>query len=241
MLEMPIAIESDDLIVGNCVDNGIVVRCLLPEFVKDEELGMTAVAMSHKTPDYETLVHKGLHAVIAEIDRKRAELEGAGNPEQNKGKLDLLESMRIEVNAAMNMADRYADLAGKLALDEKDATRKNELLQIAEVCRRVPGYPARTMQEAVQSFWFINYAFFQTQTNISCGRLDQLFNPFFVRDIQEGVLTVEKAQELIDCLCMRVNDRVQIDPDQYTFNGGEEMEELGPLPKQFHITYISGM
>ena len=210
LLEMPVGIESDDLIVGNCVEKGVAVRCLLPQFVKDEELGLTAVAMSHKTPDYETLVHKGLHHVIAKINQKKAELEGQNNSDQNKNKLDLLAAMKIEAEAAVKMARRYADLAMNLSLEEKNAARKSELQQIAEVCERVPEYPARTMQEAIQSFWFINYAFFQTETNISCGRLDQLFNPFFIKDAEEGILTTEEGQELIDCLCLRINDRIQI-------------------------------
>ena len=240
LLNMPIGIETDDLIVGNCVEKGVAVRCLLPQFVKDEELGKTAVSMSHKTPDYELLVHKGLQHVLLKIDQKKAELENQAHQAQIRKKLDLLEAMMVEAKAAIKMARRYADLAEDLSITEKDSARKEELIRIAEVCRRVPEYPARTMQEAIQSFWFINYAFFQTETNISCGRLDQLFNPFFTSDVEKGILTTEQGQELIDCLCLRINDRIQIDPDNYAYSGGQESDVLGPLPKQFNISHNIG-
>lgn len=237
LLEMPITIESDDIIVANCVDDGKVARCILPQFVKDEELFMTAISMYHKTPDYETLISKGLNGVVFDINQKRIELESEGDFDKNKTKLDLLEAMTIEANAAIKMANRYANLAIKLSLDEKNPARKSELLKIAEVCRRVPEFPARTMREAIQSFWFINYAFFETQTNISCGRLDQLFNPFFKNDIEKGILTIEEGQELIDCLCIRMNDRMQIDPENYVY---DSEQELGALPKQCEVNQSMG-
>lgn len=229
LLEMPITIEPDDIIVGNCVDGSKIARCILPQFMKDEELNVTDISMFHKTPDYETLVNKGLNGVLSEINQKRIELGLEADFDKNKTKIDLLKAMIIEANAAIKMANRYANLAIKLYLNEEDPTRKSELLKISEVCRRVPEFPARTMLEAIQSFWFINYAFFETQTYLACGRLDQLFNPFFKNDVEKGILTIEEGQELIDCLCVRMNDRIQIEPKNYVY---DNEQELGVLPKQ---------
>ncbi len=63
--------------------------------------------------------------------------------------------------------------ADALATTATSAARRDELLTIAQVCRRVPEHPARTLHEAVQSFWFIHYALFSTGTSLSCGRFDQ--------------------------------------------------------------------
>ena len=61
------------------------------------------------------------------------------------------------------MAERYAKEAERLAELEKDEERKAELLTIAETCHHVPRYPARTFQEAIQSFYFYHISIFMEQ------------------------------------------------------------------------------
>ena len=74
----------------------------------------------------------------------------------------------------------------------------------------MPEHPAATFHEALQSFWFVHYALFSTGTHISCGRLDQFLYPMLRRDLETGVIGLEEAQELLDCVWLRFNDRGQI-------------------------------
>ena len=78
------------------------------------------------------------------------------------------------------------------------------------MCRRVPEHAPATFHEAVQSFWLLHYALFSTGTHISCGRFDQFLVPTLHHDLDTGALTLEQAQELIDCVWIRFNDRGQI-------------------------------
>jgi len=55
-------------------------------------------------------------------------------------KLQFYNAVIISYNAAIIFAHRYADKARELANRENNPTRKQELLQIAANCDRVPEY-----------------------------------------------------------------------------------------------------
>lgn len=232
LLKTPIAIEEDDLIVGNTVEDGAIVHTQLPRYTTEEERaraseegGKIEVGLAHKTPYYPDLLEKGLSGIIAEIDEKVADIAGRRRSEERDEKLALFRAMRLECEAVIAMADRYADLAEKLSIRASSSQRRDELLKIAEVCRRVPESPASTFHEAVQSLWFVHYALFSTGTNLPCGRLDQYLYPAFERELDEGAITLEEAQEIIDCLWLRFNDRAQICRENFFSSNGDSLRK----------------
>jgi formate C-acetyltransferase len=129
--------------------------------------------------------------------------------------------MRVECKATIALAHRYADLAEDLAASAGTSERRAELLGIANVCRHVPEHPPSTFHEAVQAFWLVHYALFSTQTLISCGRPDQFLYPAFKKDLVAGSITPEQAQELIDCLWLRFNDRAQMQRENFFPGNGK--------------------
>ena len=213
---MPIEIADGEILVGKTARDGIIVRTALPEFALEAEkekaraegFGISG-GLSHKTPDYPTLLAKGLRGILNEIAGKKAEIALRPDCPDQTEKLLWLESMAVECQAVIDLAHRYADLAAELAASAAPE-RAEELRQIAEVCRRVPEHPARTFREALQSVWMVHYAFFSTNTSLSLGRFDQYCGPFLENDLASGILTLEEAQELVDCLWIKFNDRAQI-------------------------------
>ena len=116
--------------------------------------------------------------------------------------------MLISCRAVIRYARRYADLAEKEAAACADAGRKQELLQIASNCRRVPAKGATGFYEACQSFWFVQQLL-QIESSghsISPGRFDQYMYPYYKKDLDGGKLTREFAQELLDCIWVKLND-----------------------------------
>jgi len=213
---MPIEIAADELLVGKTARAGIIVRTALPEFAtaaekeKVQAEGFTITGgLSHKTPDYPTLLAKGLRGILNDIAQKKAEISGRPDSPEKAEKLLLMESMEIECQAVVALARRYADLADQMAV-AAGAERAAELRQIAAICRNVPEHPARTFREALQSVWLVHYAFFSSHTSLSLGRLDQYCGSFLEDDLAAGTLTLESAQELVDCLWIKFNDRAQI-------------------------------
>ena len=113
----------------------------------------------------------------------------------------------MSYEAAVNYAKRYSRLAKELADKEANPTRREELLLISKNCDRVPEYGATNFYEACQSFWFIQMLL-QVESSghsISPGRFDQYMYPYYLKS-REGGMTREFAQELMDCIWVKLND-----------------------------------
>jgi pyruvate-formate lyase len=87
--------------------------------------------------------------IIREVDEEMAKLD-LTNP-QDLEKYLFIKAAKITLEAVINFAKRYAELAKRMATAESDVKRKTELERIAEICRWVPANPARNFHEAVQS------------------------------------------------------------------------------------------
>jgi pyruvate formate-lyase/glycerol dehydratase family glycyl radical enzyme len=124
----------------------------------------------------------------------------------------------ITLQAAIRFAARYADLAEELAEKENDPDRRADILTIAETCRQVPGKPARTFQEALQSAWFI-HLLTQIESNghsFSLGRLDQYAFSYFEADLAAGRISEAYALELLQTLWLRLFSVKKIRPWSHT-------------------------
>jgi choline trimethylamine-lyase len=223
LAELPIEISPDELIVGKSAVEGVIYRTSLPEFATEDERerarhegSSLGANLSHKVPSYEDLLTKGLNGLIAEIDAKLHEvsrLPSTNETREGREKVErwhVLDAMRRECQAVIHFAERFAQLAEAQAETEPRAWRREELRHIAAVCRRVPAFPAQNFHEALQSVWFVHFALFSTSTKLSLGRIDQYTGPFLQADLDAGKLTLAQAQELVDCLWIKFNDRMQI-------------------------------
>ena len=162
--------------------------------------------LGHITVDYARVLNQGLNGIIEEAEAK---LDRVNNGDMaSLSKRQFLEAVIISLNACIKFANRLSEKAKQLALNGGDIRRREELLKISEVCARVPGEPATSFWEALQSFWFIQLIL-QIETNghsVSPGRLDQYLYPFYAGDIQSQANTEDQAQELLDCLWVKFND-----------------------------------
>jgi formate C-acetyltransferase len=121
-----------------------------------------------------------------------------------------LEAMSISCDAAILFAERHAELAEKMVAEEKDEQRRAELLKIADVCRRVPAYAPRDLQEAIQMYWFVHLGTVTELNGWDCmnpGHIDQHLWPFYEKGLKDGTMTREKAKELISCFWIKFNNQ----------------------------------
>jgi formate C-acetyltransferase len=160
----------------------------------------------HNIHGHVTVLKKGFLGIKREAEERLARLDLA--EAEDIAKVPFLEGVVMAMEAAAEIGKRYAARARELAGIEEDGKRKEELLRMAEVCGRVPANPARTFCEALQSYYF-SYMLLHWEVvpsmGFSQGRLDQYFYPYYERDIREGRITKEEAQELIDCYFLGVN------------------------------------
>ena len=162
--------------------------------------------VGHVNVNYEKVINCGLETYIEECKAQLATLtRGQGDYAEKR---NFWESVIESCEAVITYARRYSDLALSLAADCTDSDRKAELLTIAEACDHVPAKPARSFHEACQGFWFIQQLMQMESSghSISPGRFDQYMYPFFKADLDAGKITYESAQELIDCIWVKLND-----------------------------------
>jgi pyruvate formate-lyase/glycerol dehydratase family glycyl radical enzyme len=156
--------------------------------------------------DFKKVIDKGLNYVLGEIEEEIDKLDFAD--EESLQKYAFLTAGSICCKAVITFAHRYARLAEKLALKEKDPVRKRELRTIAENCDWVPANPARTFHEAVQCFWLLFLSMnLEAASHDECaGRLDQFLYTTYEKDIEEGRITRQEAAELLGCLWVKFNE-----------------------------------
>jgi len=162
--------------------------------------------VGHLTVDYGKVLSLGFEG-IARLAKEALEGLNLGDGDYAK-RSQFLNAVIISCEAACRYAARYAALARKQAAESTDENRKKELLKIAENCDRVPAKGATSFYEACQSFWFVQMLL-QTESSghsISPGRFDQYMYPYFKADFEKGLITREFAQELVDCIWVKLND-----------------------------------
>ena len=162
--------------------------------------------IGHVNVNYEKVLNKGYRGIMAEAQTALSKLDVADPEYVQRG--NFLRAVIESCEAVIEYARRYAKLAKELAMKEKNAERKAELEKISKNCAHVPEFPARDFHEACQSFWFIQLLL-QVESSghsISPGRFDQYMYPFYKKDIDAGKITVEQAQELLDCIWVKLND-----------------------------------
>ncbi len=121
-----------------------------------------------------------------------------------------LEAMSIACDAIMILGERYSKYAKELAEKETDPVRREELLEISEVCSHVPANAPRTFREALQMYWFVHLCVISELNPWDAynpGRLDQHLYPYYQKETEAGTLTREKAEELLQCFWVKFNNQ----------------------------------
>ncbi len=162
--------------------------------------------IGHVCVQYDKVLAKGYRGIIAEAQAALDKLDVADGDYVQRS--NFLHAVIESCEAVVEYAHRYATLAAQMAKKENDPVRKKELEKIARNCAHVPEFPAEDFHEACQSFWFVQLLL-QVESSghsISPGRFDQYMYPYYKKDMEAGKLTLEQAQELIDCVWVKLND-----------------------------------
>lgn len=158
---------------------------------------------AHLAVNYEKILGEGLKAYEKRVRSLIAELDFT--VPENIDKNVFYRAVLIVIEAVKNFSLRYSSLAKELAEKEENPQRKRELVEISEICSKVPYEPANSFKEAIQSVWLIQLIL-QIESNghsLSYGRFDQYMYPYYINDIKNGTISEEDALELITCLWIK--------------------------------------
>ena len=156
----------------------------------------------------DTIYRKGFLDLKQEIADALGALDFYNDP-RALDKQEQLQAMDIAADALIVFARRHARELSRLAAEETDPGRVDELRQMAAICRKVPAHKPDTFWEALQYYWFVHVGVI-TELNpwdaFNPGRLDQHLYPFYRRDIARGDLTEARARELLQAFWIKFNN-----------------------------------
>ena len=113
----------------------------------------------------------------------------------------------IACDAAITFVRRYGDACLNKAASEKDPARKAELEKMAASLYWISENPARTFWEAVQATLLYELLLYHDGCMaFSIGRFDQFTYKQFKNDIENGTLTMDEAQEIVDAFFLKLNN-----------------------------------
>ena len=159
------------------------------------------------SPDYiDQLFPKGFGGIKREAEEYMAELNEA-IPE-DKDKMVFYRSIILVSDGIVRLANRYSEKAKEMAAEEKDEARKAELLEIAEVCAKVPENPPTSFREALQFAWFVQLGGIISENPLALnpGRFDQYMYPYYKADEEAGKIDYDTALELVECLWLKYSE-----------------------------------
>ncbi len=177
----------------------------------------TRSVFGHVVPDYPRLLSQGLHGIIARAEDERAMARGESEEA-------FLDSVVVACEGVMAFAARLAARCDSDATLESDPARVAELRQMAENLRAAPSGPAQDFWQALQSVWLLHMVYHATMNGNAVGRLDQYAWPYLERDLREARIDLPFAAELVDCFCLKFNERAKTTEEQKT----DEREEATP-------------
>ncbi len=116
-------------------------------------------------------------------------------------------SATIACDAAIILVKRYGEACLKKAEECTDPVRKKELLKMADGLMWISENPARNFWEACQAamLYQLFLAIDAGYPASAFGRFDQYTWPFLKKDLEEGNLTLDEAQEIVDAFFLKAN------------------------------------
>ena len=175
------------------------------KYFHDHGYGNCGATSGHIIPDREKPLKIGFKGIYKEIEDKFNTL----SEDEKKGrKGKQLKAMMISAKMPKELSDKYADIIKQLSDKESDEKRKDELVSMEKILRRVPWEEAENFWEAIQSLW-ITHMLIMTDENypgpgVSFGRIDQYLYPYWEKSLQEG-MDREFGKEIIKCFFVHCN------------------------------------
>ncbi len=197
---------------GKSIRN-LIFEQMTEEWKDSYEAGIFTEFMEQRAPGHTVedgkIYRKGFLDFKNEIEGRIKDLDFFNDPEAYD-KQEQLRAMAISCDGIIGFARRHAEKAEEMAKNEMNPVRKQELQDIAQVCRYVPANAPRNFREALQMYWFVHLSIItelNTWDAFCPGKLDQHLYPFYKKELEDGSLTRDKAKEFLQCFWIKFNNQ----------------------------------
>ncbi len=201
-----------------------IVTKAFPQYYRDcERVGVfksggKGLCSSAVTPNYLKLFKEGFQGMINRCQANIDKVIEEGMTLDKQKKVQYWQAVIIALNAVIRYSCRLADEAEHQAAECKDNIRKEELTELARICRKVPKCPPDTFYEAIQFQWMTQVVcnIEASSYSTSLGRMDQNFIEFYRNDLEAGRIDRDRAIELISCLFIKSTTVFYMNDEYYS-------------------------
>ncbi len=207
-------LQTGDFWRKNCVSAAI--DAVYPEEYNREVLGSGVLnfrasgncqhPIGHFVGNFWTVVDKGLGAVAREAAEKRRALLEKGIQGDEGRQYEFYRAVQTVTEGLILYTKRYGKECLRQAETCRDPQRKAELLDMADRLDRIIEKPCESYHDALQACFLYQLGILLDSQphGISYGRLDQYCGKYLERDLAEGRITREQAQELTDMFILKI-------------------------------------
>lgn len=178
--------------------------------------------IGHFSANYSKAIYKGFRAIREEAEEKLRELNGRlfeGDAQKHL----FYRSIVIYCDAVILLSKRYAAICRDMSKESRFSDeRRAELAMMADSLDHIIEYPARTFYEAVQAayIYHLTLCFEGQMHGLTMGRFDQYTYPLLKKQLEEGTITKEYAQEITDCFFLKISEAVSCKTTAAARNSG---------------------
>ncbi len=198
--------KTPDAIIKQSVPEGYSEICRVGGSPCGDKMPIMMMPAGHLTPGYNNLMKIGIGNVRKQaqdwLDSHRNDLMG-----DDTDKWMFYTAMIDYCDGMIAYINNYAEACEAKAAETTDEARKAELLSMADGLRWISTRTPRHFREACQLYLLYMQSVLHEGLNDigSCGRFDQNVWPFLKSDLETGYITMEEAQEIVDCFFLKVN------------------------------------
>ena len=182
-----------------------IVRLAVGPYAEKSGVSLIGLANGHHVAGYQKIINVGYKAIRNEaakwIEEHRGNLMG-----EDMNRYMFYKSVMITCEAATILIKRYGDAVADKAAACKDPVRREELEAMADGLYNLSENPARNFKEACQGV--IMYQLLIGLESIvpapAPGRFDQYTWPYLKKELEDGSLTLEQAQEIVDAFFLKI-------------------------------------
>ena len=157
--------------------------------------------------DYEKLLDNAIPGLLALVDEKQKE-----HPENDP---NFYEGVRMALGTVSKTLLWYADQAAELFKAEQNEERKNDLLEMERICRKLVVEKPETFREAIQLV--IIYSLLDGARE--WGRMDDYLALYYVNNLENGILDEEEAIRLLTSFWRLMIVKEQVTDDRVVIGG----------------------
>lgn len=172
----------------------------------------------HATADYKKVLEKGISGIICEIDES---LKVHTKPEE----IEFLTGIKKVAYTLIEWAHKCSARVLEFSKTVTNPEYKNNLEVLSKTLLKVPENAPSSLYEAVLCI----YICFSADPD-SVGTLDRYLSPFYEKDIADGAITQEEAQEYLQELFLMIQASTSAESDRFTRGGESHFCIGGYLP-----------